>query len=186
MGVARRDHTVQFYEDDAFLAEAVGRFVGAGIGAGDNLIVIARAPNLARFRQTLGAEAIDLDRVVRSGQLTMLDAEETLDRFMDGDMPDVSRFLDVIGGALFDTMRARPRRFLRAYGEMVDVLWRGGNARAAIALEGLWNELAREHVFSLLCAYDIQSFSPNDDPLYLDALSWAHTRTITPRAGTSS
>jgi hypothetical protein len=116
----------------------------------------------------------------------MLDAEETLERFMDGDMPDVARFLDVIGGALFRASRARPKRFLRAYGEMVDVLWRRGNRRAAIAVEGLWNELAREHAFSLLCAYAMTSFESGDDSFGFDAVSWAHTETFTQRAGTSS
>lgn len=184
--MARREHVVQLYEDESFLTETVARFVGAGIGAGENVIVIARDENLTRFRRALGADAIDLFGVLRGGQLTMLDAEETLDRFMDGDMPDVGRFLDVIGGAFFDTMRMRPHRALRAYGEMVDVLWQRGNPRAAIALEGLWNELAGEHEFSLLCAYGLATFSPSDDPLYFDALGWAHTKTVRQRACTSA
>jgi hypothetical protein len=184
--IARREHVVQFYEDDGFLAETVARFLGAGIGAGDNVIVVARGSNLTRFRETLAANAFDLDGVVRSRQLTMLDAEETLELLMDGDMPDVGRFLDVIGGVLFRTSRARPKRFLRAYGEMVDVLWRRGNRRAAIALEGLWNELAREHEFSLLCGYAIQNFDTRDDSFDFDAVCWAHTEALTQRAGTSS
>jgi signal transduction histidine kinase len=36
---------------------------------------------------------------------------------------------------------------------MVDLLWRDGNADGAIRMEELWNELASEHRFSLLCAY---------------------------------
>lgn len=192
---AVREHAVQFYEDDAVLVESLTRFGGAGIEAGDNVVLIARAETLARFREALSTEAIDLDRVFRSRQLTFLDADETLDRLMDGDMPDVGRFLDVIGGTLFDTTHARPRRFLRAYGEMVDVLWRRQNRRAAIALEGLWNELAHEHAFSLLCGYDQKTFG-GGDPLDFDAVCWAHTRTIPsdfgssdrirPRVGTSS
>ena len=185
--MGRREHVVQFYEDDSFLAETVARFVGGGIGAGDNVIIIARQSTISGFRTRLAAEAIDLDGVVRSRQLVMLDAEETLSRFMDGDMPDLARFLDVIGGALFDSMRARPRRFMRAYGEMVDVLWRQGNRRAAIALEGLWNELANQHAFSLLCGYAMKNFAcPGDDSFNFDAVCWAHTETLTQRACTSS
>ena len=181
VGPARRNHLVQFYEDDGFLTDTVARFVGAGIGAGENIIIIARDANLTRFRSRLTADAIDLHRVMRSHQLTMLDAEETLERFMDGEMPDVARFLDVIGGALFDCKRRRPRRFLRAYGEMVDVLWRRGNRRAAIALEGLWNELARDHAFSLLCAYALENFTGVEEGLDIDAVCWAHTHTFTQR-----
>ena len=35
------DHLVHFWEEDATLFEAVGRFLGAGLNAGDRLIVIA-------------------------------------------------------------------------------------------------------------------------------------------------
>jgi hypothetical protein len=41
---------------------------------------------------------------------------------------------------------------------MVDLLWRGGQAEAAIRLEVLWNELASTRTFSLLCGYAIGNF----------------------------
>src|SRR3954464_2215397 len=46
----------------------------------------------------------------------------------------------------------------RAYGEMVDVLWKDGNIDGAIAVEELWNELATKYSFSLLCAYSMGNF----------------------------
>jgi hypothetical protein len=42
---------------------------------------------------------------------------------------------------------------VRAYGEMVDILWQAGNRDAAIRLEEYWNELAKLQTFSLFCAY---------------------------------
>jgi PAS domain S-box-containing protein len=42
---------------------------------------------------------------------------------------------------------------------MVNILWATGNYEAALRLEQLWNQLAREHSFSLLCAYPIAAFS---------------------------
>lgn len=184
--MGQREHVVQFYEDESFLASTAARFIGGGIRAGDNALVIARQSTITSFRDLLTAGAIDLDRVIHSRQLVVLDAEETLARFMDGDMPDVGRFLDVVGGALGASMRERPRRFLRAYGEMVDVLWRQGNRRAAVALEGLWNELAHQHSFSLLCAHAMSDFATAADSLDFDAVCWAHTETLTQRACTSA
>ncbi len=35
------DHIVQFYEDDAFLCDTVARFIGAGLAAGDAVVIIA-------------------------------------------------------------------------------------------------------------------------------------------------
>jgi len=51
-----------------------------------------------------------------------------------------------------------PDRTIRAFGEMVDVLWSDGRKRAAIALEELWNDLARTRSFALLCGYHLDIF----------------------------
>ena len=47
---------------------------------------------------------------------------------------------------------------IRAYGEMVDVLWKAGQTAAAIQLEMLWNQLAQTHQFALLCGYSMGNF----------------------------
>ena len=47
---------------------------------------------------------------------------------------------------------------VRAYGEMVDVLWQNGQDVAAIRLEMLWNKLAATQAFSLLCGYAMGTF----------------------------
>ena len=88
----------------------------------------------------------------------MLDAEETLGTFMHNGMPDQILFQRHVGALMEQTVRGRGRTPLRAYGEMVDVLWRRGQADAAIRLEVLWNDLATMHSFSLLCGYAIGSF----------------------------
>ena len=51
---------------------------------------------------------------------------------------------------------------VRAYGEMVNLLWRDGKAQQAIELEQLWNELASKYSFALLCAYATDSLDPAD------------------------
>jgi DcmR-like sensory protein len=59
---------------------------------------------------------------------------------------------------LEDLCQGRPGRIIHVYGEMVDVLWRRGDTRAAIQLEMLWNDLANRHDFSLLCGYAMGNF----------------------------
>ncbi len=49
---------------------------------------------------------------------------------------------------------------MRAYGEMVDVLWQRGERDAAIRLEEFWNDLAKLQTFSLLCAYEMDPLDP--------------------------
>ena len=42
---------------------------------------------------------------------------------------------------------------VRVYGEMVALLWDAGQLNAALELEGLWNDLARDIPFGLYCGY---------------------------------
>jgi hypothetical protein len=47
---------------------------------------------------------------------------------------------------------------VRIFGEMAATLWTQGHPQAAIRLEALWNELATQENFSLLCAYLLSAF----------------------------
>ena len=100
----------------------------------------------------------DIRRLERRGDLIFLDAEQTLAQFMDRGMPNANRFTAAITPVLARAARRRENRIIRAYGEMVDVLWKAGQTVAATRLEILWNELARDHAFSLLCGYAMGNF----------------------------
>jgi len=145
------DHIVQTYQDRAFLADAVAEYVGTGLRAGEAAIIIARPAHRTAFQAGLAAQGIDVDGALRTGQLVLLDAQETLARFMEGTQPDWSRFQRIIGGAIAELRLAFPT--VRAYGEMVDVLWQAGERDAAMRLEAFWNKLGRLQTFSLFCAY---------------------------------
>jgi MEDS: MEthanogen/methylotroph, DcmR Sensory domain len=81
-----------------------------------------------------------------------LEAESMLREFMVEGMPDAARFNAAVT-PLLDRLSRRRTCTVRAYGEMVDVLWKRGNTAAAIRLEALWNTLADTQPFSLLCGY---------------------------------
>jgi len=185
-GLSQHDHLVQFYEDDAFLIGTLGRFVGAGFGAGESVLVVARSANLDALRAHLETNGFDVDRLLASKQLTLVDAERTLEEFMVDGWPDVGRFLKIVATTLRDCRNGRSNRRLRIYGEMVDVLCRRGNHPAALALEGLWNDLRRNDAFSLLCGYSMGSFASNDGAYDFDAVCWAHTHVLTQRDDTSA
>ncbi len=150
------DHLVQFYEDEAFLFDAVGRFLGAGLDAGDRLIVIATPEHRRGFVQRLHGP--DVDGAIAEGRLLLLDARETLGRFMVNGRPDGDRFRRVLEDVLSRAAGGQNGVRIRAYSEMVDLLWRDGERSAAIALEHLWNEAGSWHAFSLLCAYAMANF----------------------------
>ncbi len=73
-------------------------------------------------------------------------------------MPDTKRF-EAAGTAVIQrACGGRTDCTIRAYGEMVDVLWKKGQAVAAVRLEMLWNKLAATEDFSLLCGYAMGNF----------------------------
>jgi KaiC/GvpD/RAD55 family RecA-like ATPase len=151
-------HAVQFYGTDESLFTTVASFLAAGLVAGQPAVVIAtfshRIPIINHLRERL----IDCDRALRNGDLILLDAEATLDLFMVNDEPDVELFESNVGRLLDQAINGRPRIVLRAYGEMVDVLWKQGRSEAAIKLEIMWNKLATKYDFALLCGYSMGSF----------------------------
>ncbi|MEY2466460.1 MAG: hypothetical protein QOD03_981 [Verrucomicrobiota bacterium] len=150
------DHLVQFYETDTFLVESVSKFMGAGLGTGQGGIVIATAAHREALEARLRTQGIDIAGVKARGQFLSLDAAETLSKFMVNGSPDPERFQKVIGSVIA-RMSSR-HTGLRAFGEMVALLWADGSGDAAIRLEQLWNELAEEYSFSLFCAYPMNGF----------------------------
>jgi MEDS: MEthanogen/methylotroph, DcmR Sensory domain len=152
------DHAVQFYGSEPSLIATVSDFIAPALAAGEPGIVIATGTHRPAILRELSARQIDCERAVDSGQLLLLDAVRTLETFMVGEEPDPARFDDHVGEVVAKLLRERPAAALRAYGEMVDVLWRAGRAEAAVKLEILWNKLARRHGFSLLCGYSMGSF----------------------------
>lgn len=151
-------HAVRFYEDDTSLCRIVAGFIGDGLAAGQPGVVIAVPSHCEGISQGLRALSFDVDRLRHSGDLMLLDAEETLSTFMKDGRPDSAAFRESVGGLLDNVTGGRRSVTVRAFGEMVDCLWRNDAADAAIRLEVLWNELANTRAFSLLCAYSMGNF----------------------------
>ena len=165
------DHIVQTYQDLGFLAEAVAEYLGTGLRRGEAAIIIARPQHSEAFLQKLAGAG-------EPGQLVVLDAEQTLARFMVDGMPQWNAFRAVIGGLIAQVRLQYPA--VRAYGEMVDILWQEGKRDAAIRLEEYWNELTRLQTFSLFCAYAMDALDPK---AYagLESVCKAHTHFIPAR-----
>lgn len=172
-----RHHSVQFYESDQHLAQVVAGFLADGLRGGAPAIVIATPPHRDELVERLRSTDVDVDAALRSGQLHLLDARQTVDSFAQGD-PDEAQFRELIGGAFERARAAWPRGRLRAYGEMVDLLWKDDRREAALAVEEMWNRLAAVQPFSLLCAYAMSGFPGSGDTQPFDRICNAHTRVV--------
>ncbi len=168
----RHDHFVQLYQEVDGLAHAVARYIGTGLERGEAGIIIATPAHREAFiARIAGGQA-----AIEEGRLQVLDAERALARFMANGMPQWQRFRQAIGGLIAELRLRYPT--VRAYGEMVDVLWQRGEREAAIRLEQYWNELGRLQTFSLFCAYRMD---PLDSAAYggpLESVCKAHTHLI--------
>jgi hypothetical protein len=151
-------HAVQFYNDAASLTRLVGGFLADGFATGDPAVVIATPQHSALIEAELLSRSIDVASLKRMGELVVLDARDTLNTFMVDGVPHASTFKHFVGKTLEQVCRAHPGCTVRAYGEMVNLLWKDGLESAAIRLETLWNELANTHDFKLLCGYSMGNF----------------------------
>lgn len=174
--IHRHHHAVQFYGDEQSLYVTVGGFISEGLIAGQPAIILATPAHTAAILVELTRRHIDVQQAKRIGDLVCLDAEETLATFMAGDAPDRGAFRRNVGDVIDQALAGRERTPVRAYGEMVDVLWKKGYPEAAIKLEILWNELAASHAFQLLCGYSIGNFFKQAE--YYERVCKEHTEIV--------
>jgi hypothetical protein len=161
------EHLIQFYgNDDARLGRNVARFLNESLRQGGAAVVIAGPER---------REAIS--RGLLPGHLVCLDDKETLAGLLDSDgQPNPQRF-DASCGAVARELHAKYGR-LRAYGEMVGVLWSQKSFAAAIALEALWNTLIHSVGFDIFCAYPIDVLSEDFQLACVHPLLDSHTRVV--------
>jgi hypothetical protein len=150
------EHLVDFYETEERLVATVVEYLVPALVCGDAAIVVATAAHREAFAEEVSFAGVDLGAAARDGRYQALDAAELLSRFMVGGAPDPGRFREVVEGVL--KRAARGERQVRAYSEMVALLWAEGDVMSTIAVEDLWNELVGEHGFSLFCDYPISGF----------------------------
>ena len=172
------DHVVQLYQDEDFLSRAVCRFAGGALANGEGIILVPTLTHWNAIRPRLEAEGVDVKAARERGQLTVVDADECLPRFMRNSMPDSSIFLglaaDVIGQA-----RAGVRyEKVRWWGEMVNVLWERGDAAASMNLEDQFDQLAKKHDIAIFCSFLMDNFNGEVHTHMLPRLGTNHSHLI--------
>lgn len=153
------EHLVQFYEGDGAFLDALSGFVAGGLRSGEGVIVIATQQHRDALDDRLASQGIDAGAARARDQYIALDAAETLGRFMVKGWPDDDRFERTIVEIL--ERAGGDGRRVRAFGEMVALLWAQGHAGATVRLEHLWHGLCQRRAFSLFCAYPRIGFTEN-------------------------
>lgn len=174
---------MQLYEaDEAALASNVISYAGEGLRRGDGVLMIVTPQHQELFSEALASLRTD-SAAARNRQLVFCDAQETLAAFMVGGQPNWERFEQVIRDAMRQAQPAGDAAGLRAYGEMVGVLWRARQFAAAIRLEQLWNRLLERTSLSLYCGYPIDVFGDEFELSNLEGVLCAHTHLVPAHPG---
>ena len=175
---APRDHVVQLYQDQDFLNRAVCRFAASALANGEGVILVPTVKHWNAFRPRLNAEGIDVETAQKRGQLTIVDADETLPKFMRDGMPDSPVFLGLAADVV---ARARGgSRFpkVRWWGEMVNILWERGDVAASMNLEDLFDQLAQKHDIAIFCSFLMDNFNGEIHTRLLPRLGENHSHLI--------
>jgi hypothetical protein len=170
------DHVLNIYEDESAFLDSLHDFLWAGFQNNESVVVIATQEHLAGLDDRIRASGVDPGAALASQRYFAIDADEALSNFMVRDWPDSLLFHSYVGNLL---MQARQRRSqVRAFGEMVALLWERGHQAATVRLECLWNQFCREEFFNLYCAYPKTGFS-TDAQTSLDEICRNHSHVIT-------
>lgn len=154
-------HIVQLYEDDDFYSEAISVFAAEGLVRGESIILVATQPHWQSISRRLHGKGFDTAQLFRDGQLTLLDADATLPRFMVGNRPDGDIFKPLARSTIEKARAGGKYPRVRWWGEMVNVLYVDGNVGGSNRLEEFFDQVAHEERIAIFCSFLMDKFDPS-------------------------
>ena len=170
------EHFMQCFAEDDALVEAVGLYLHKTLASGKAGIIVATPAHVAGVENVLARQGLDCEELQRRGRYIPLDAAETLRRISVNGRPNRSLFYEVIGRLISQASNSWGE--VRAFGEMVNLLWMEGKRAEALELEDLWNGLGKIYPFALFCAYSKDAFDCGDDQESFSRVCEAHSMVI--------
>src|SRR5581483_4307220 len=151
---------------------------GAALAAGEGVILVPTLSHWNAIRPRLEAEGVNVEGARRRGQLTVVDADEFLPRFMRDAMPDSPLFLGLAADVISEARAEGRYQRVRWWGEMVNVLWERGDAAASMHLEDLFDQLAHQHDIAIFCSFLMDNFNGDVHAHMLPRLGTNHSHLI--------
>ncbi len=174
---AAHRHEVQFYSDDAHLLDTFADFIAVALKSGRAAIAVITESRSNGLVRRLKAQGVDVDAATQQGTYIQLDVNKAFSTFMVDDMPDSTRFFQVVGGVIAAAVKAARQQHhgVVACGEGTSVLWAEGNADAAIRVEQLWTEVGKTFGVDILCGYPLSSFHGERDEHVFQSICAEHS-----------
>src|SRR5262249_37130762 len=155
--------------NEASFLDELTQFIGAALNGGNAAIVVATGSHRNSLLPRLQAHGLDIGAAIEQGSYIALDAAEMLSTFMVNGMFDSDQFLESFGSLILRAANAakglHPR--VAVFGEGTDLLWKRGDADAAIQDEKLCNELTKMYDVDILCGYSLGTVADvTDDHIF--------------------
>lgn len=155
--LASHHHRAAFCSSDEALIAAFGRFIARGLDNGGAVISLVADAHAEGLRRHLLSSHVDLDSAIRERRYIPLAISDLLAQIMVDGYPDPVRFSGVAEGVLTDATRRAKNGRVAACGECAPTLWAQGHREAAIQLEHLWDEAAKNRPMEVLCLYPLSA-----------------------------
>jgi PAS domain S-box-containing protein len=150
------NHLVHFYEEEEHLFKNISSFALPSLNTMDAVVIIAVKTRLEKFEKCLKEENVNLELKLKTRQLILLDAEQTLNALMPNGDICREQFREIVDGLLSSLSQTYSNIFV--YGEMVNLLVDKGDMTSCLTLEAMWNDCKQKYPFTLLCGYHIGAF----------------------------
>jgi len=175
-------HRAVLYSHDRYFLNEVSQFIGAALQAGNAAIVVATDSHRDRLLGSLQGYGVDGAASVEQGRYIALDAADTLSTYMVNGTLESIQFLKSFSKLILKAAKAAKSEHPRVafFGEGADLLWKQGNAEAAIQDEKLCNQLTKRYDVDFLCGYSLANFQERVDEAYLQRICAEHSAVCRP------
>ncbi len=170
------DHLVQFYNNDEILLDSLENFATTGFENDECVLVIATKAHLKSLKRRIVTHGYDIEKICLEGKFIPLDANDMLSKFMVTGWPDKALFMNFVTKIITKAHGTAGRK-VRAFGEMVSILWAQGYTGATIQLQDLWNQVRAIDSFCLFCAYPKSIFLDDTDDS-IEHICLAHNKIV--------
>ena len=171
------NHIVQVCQNEISQVETVTQFVKEGLENDEGVVIIARPALRKAVISKLDALGLDVHAFKSQGQIKFFDAEFLLSGFLIDGVLDEQAFQQFVISPVLPIQLKFGK--IRAFGVMVDMLWKNGHHDLAIELEGWWNNLLSDkHELMVLCTYLLDSLDPNNYDNSLERICKCHTHSL--------
>jgi MEDS: MEthanogen/methylotroph, DcmR Sensory domain len=165
-------HRLQLFDTPESLGASVAAFLMEGYETGDNLLIIAKPRHFDAVLSALRARGCFPPDMDGQQRLVALDATDVLRHIIRNGQPDPLLFQRTVKPLLQSLAGSAT---LRVYAEIVELLAEEEDLAGAIALEKMWNDLAGQLKFTLMCGYSSAHFAQSHAMSWLRKVCETHT-----------